>query len=348
MAENLEFDEEIIFDEEKLKESLVNEEIRSFRDEYLLLHPYDRATFYEKVGPDLRQLMYQYLSPKELAEIFPEPDQPANTREVDKLVKAFWHDGKEAWMLLHLEVQGSYQKDFARRMFEYYTRLFSKYGRPIAAIAILTAKNGNGMVAHYEDLCLWTRINYEYKTLDIPGFPDQELEGSSNPFAAVILVAKEVLLKVKDADDESDNKLLEHKLKMVRLLKDKMAIYGERKTKAILVFLNNYVSFKNPEVNRKFMEQTDQIFGKENTMGIIEQLADIKHREGVEAGRKEGVEAGRKEGAEAGRKEAAEAGLVKAARLLLMHTEYSPDKIAQLVGVDLTVVEKEKRALAKK
>ena len=70
MAENLEFTEEIIFDEEKLKESLINEEITSFRQEYLLLHPYDRAIFYEKVGPDLRQLMYQYLSPKELAEIF--------------------------------------------------------------------------------------------------------------------------------------------------------------------------------------------------------------------------------------------------------------------------------------
>lgn len=107
------------------------------------------------------------------------------------------------------------------------------------------------MLGRYEDLCLWTRVNYEYKTMNIPDYPDGDLEASKNPFAAVVMVAKEVLLKVKEAGDESDNILLEHKLKVVRLLKEKMAIYGEKKTAAILTFLNNYVSFKNPEINRK-------------------------------------------------------------------------------------------------
>src|SRR5690606_34818982 len=45
--------------------------------EYLSLHPYDRAIFYEKVTPDMRELMYFYLSPKELAEIF-------ETSEIDE------------------------------------------------------------------------------------------------------------------------------------------------------------------------------------------------------------------------------------------------------------------------
>jgi magnesium transporter len=70
MAEKDEFTEEIIFDEGKLINSLVNEDIRSFREEYLMIHPYDRAIFYEKIGQELRKLIYQYLSPKELAEIF--------------------------------------------------------------------------------------------------------------------------------------------------------------------------------------------------------------------------------------------------------------------------------------
>ncbi|WP_303967700.1 magnesium transporter [Sporosarcina ureae] len=61
---------EVVLDEDKLRRLLSDEDIHSFRQEYLVLHPYDRAIFYEEVGPELRELMYFYLSPKELAEIF--------------------------------------------------------------------------------------------------------------------------------------------------------------------------------------------------------------------------------------------------------------------------------------
>src|SRR5699024_11285080 len=61
---------EVVLDEDKLRRLLSNEDIHSFRQKYLVLHPYDRAIFYEEVGAQLRELMYFYLSPKELAEIF--------------------------------------------------------------------------------------------------------------------------------------------------------------------------------------------------------------------------------------------------------------------------------------
>ena len=63
-------DEEIIYNEEKLMETLKSKDIESFRTGFLSIHPYDRATFYRKVGPELRKDIYYYLSPKELAEIF--------------------------------------------------------------------------------------------------------------------------------------------------------------------------------------------------------------------------------------------------------------------------------------
>lgn len=70
MSEKNEHDEEVVFDEEKLKEALENEQIETFRADFLVLHPYDRATFHEKAGPELRKTIYHYLSPKELAETF--------------------------------------------------------------------------------------------------------------------------------------------------------------------------------------------------------------------------------------------------------------------------------------
>ncbi|CAM5685330.1 Magnesium transporter MgtE OS=Lysinibacillus sphaericus OX=1421 GN=LS41612_19250 PE=3 SV=1 [Lysinibacillus sphaericus] len=48
---------------------LENNEINAFRDEFLELHPYDQATFYEKVEPDIEDRP-SYLSPTEMADIF--------------------------------------------------------------------------------------------------------------------------------------------------------------------------------------------------------------------------------------------------------------------------------------
>jgi magnesium transporter len=77
MTENEEFRDEVIIDEEKLINSLEQQDIKTFRDEYLMLHPYDRAVFYEKVNEDQRKMIYYFLSPQELAEIF-------ETSEIDE------------------------------------------------------------------------------------------------------------------------------------------------------------------------------------------------------------------------------------------------------------------------
>lgn len=60
----------IEYNEENLTEALKNGDMVTFRNNYFMLHPYDRGVFYEKVDPALRKLIYHYLSPKELAEVF--------------------------------------------------------------------------------------------------------------------------------------------------------------------------------------------------------------------------------------------------------------------------------------
>ena len=53
-----------------LRELLLEEKIEPFRDHFLALLPYDQAIFYEQVGHDIRQIMYRFLSPQEMANIF--------------------------------------------------------------------------------------------------------------------------------------------------------------------------------------------------------------------------------------------------------------------------------------
>jgi len=128
---------------------------------------------------------------KELSEMYPEPVKPSNTRFADKLVKVFQRNGEENWMLCHIEVQGkTKRKDrqlFADRMFRYFYRIWDKYQKPVSAVAIFTGLDGKKMPDHFKYEYRKTRLHYEYDTISILDFTDEDLEKSDNPFAAVVL-----------------------------------------------------------------------------------------------------------------------------------------------------------------
>jgi hypothetical protein len=64
-------------------------------------------------------------------------DADLGRRLADTLVKIWRQDGSDAWVLIHVEVQGQPERDFARRMFVYYYRIFDHYDHPIMSVAIL-------------------------------------------------------------------------------------------------------------------------------------------------------------------------------------------------------------------
>jgi hypothetical protein len=100
--------------------------------------------------------------------------------------------------------------------------------------------------------------------------------------------------------------------------------YGKEKANAILSFLHNYVRFAKPETNRIFESELDLLTGKVNTMGIIEQVKQMKLEEARKEARKEGEE--------------------KMSRLfvenLLSSTDFSAKKIADLAAVSVAFVNK--------
>lgn len=70
MIEEKDNNSDVHYDESFLRMLLVEENIEAFREHFLVLHPYDQAQFYERVGPDIRQVIYLFLSPQEMAMIF--------------------------------------------------------------------------------------------------------------------------------------------------------------------------------------------------------------------------------------------------------------------------------------
>ena len=73
---------------------------------------------------------------KELQKIA--PDAKTGRRTVDKLVKVWLKDGTEIWTVVHVEIQGQQDPDFAKRMYMYNYRLFDKHDKKIVSLAVLT------------------------------------------------------------------------------------------------------------------------------------------------------------------------------------------------------------------
>ncbi|WP_216831369.1 RpnC/YadD family protein [Alkalihalobacterium elongatum] len=46
--------------------------------------------------------------------------------------------GKDTLIIIHIEPQSSYQKDFNDRMFIYFSQIYEKYRRPIVPIAVFS------------------------------------------------------------------------------------------------------------------------------------------------------------------------------------------------------------------
>ena len=65
------------------------------------------------------------------------PDGEVGRRFADKLVRVWRRGGEESWVLVHVEVQSQPDDDFARRMYTYNYRLFDRYDRVVASLAVL-------------------------------------------------------------------------------------------------------------------------------------------------------------------------------------------------------------------
>ena len=59
-----------MYDEDLLIRALHEEDLDLFRSEFVHLHSYDQAKFFSKIDEDLRNRLYHYLSPEEMAELF--------------------------------------------------------------------------------------------------------------------------------------------------------------------------------------------------------------------------------------------------------------------------------------
>ena len=253
---------------------------------------------------------FQFLD-KELEQLFPSQEIEA-PKFVDKLVKVYTKSGQEEWILVHIEVQGYDDKDFAKRMFTYFYRILDKYGKPVTAIAIFTDDNKNYHPTFYEFDFLGTKATFQFNTYKIIEQDETALLNHDNPFSIVILTVL-LALRKKTLNDE---KLYALKYSLAKnLLRKKIE---KRKIDDLLIFLQRYVTFADPEYNVKFEKEIDQLTENQKTMGIREQVLDMAKKEGIALGEERGIEKGKTE----------------VVKNLIAIGKFNTEEIANFAGVD--------------
>lgn len=144
---------------------------------------------------------YEFLD-KELAKLG--RAHAGGKRLADKLVKVWLKDGREAWLLIHLEIQGRPEKLFNRRTYIYNYRIFDRYGCEVISLVILTG-GGGARVGRYEVARWGFRLLCEFPVARITDYRgrEDELLASQNPFAWVVLAQ----LKMLEAKSNAQKKL---------------------------------------------------------------------------------------------------------------------------------------------
>ena len=228
---------------------------------------------------------YQFLD-KELNRIIKKSD--TGKRIVDKLVKVFLKDGSEKWLLIHIEIQGYRQKDFARRMFVYNYRIFDRYRREVISLALLTDTDANFRPTEYKvqrgEFLLLFRFPYK-KIIDYRGMA---LDITRNPFGLVV----QAYLKTLESEGNVSQRYRWKKqflLQLYRVGFKKETVY------ALYRFIEWMMALPDELEEQLYYEIKE--FEEGQPMSYI----TIAEKKGVQKGIKEGLQKGIKEGIQKGK-----------------------------------------------
>ncbi|MBI4870719.1 MAG: hypothetical protein HY814_04040 [Candidatus Riflebacteria bacterium] len=103
-------------------------------------------------------------------------------------------------MLVHVEVQGCKAQDLARRMYVYNYRLFDRYDRKVASLAVLTDDDPNWRPDHFAYELWGSQAGLTFPAVKLLDFAARQemLEESRNPFAVVAIAHLKALQTVGD------------------------------------------------------------------------------------------------------------------------------------------------------
>lgn len=225
---------------------------------------------------------YTFLD-KELQQVV--RDAELGQRFVDKLVQVWQLNGEEKWVLIHLEVQSYEETNFPQRMYVYHYRLFDRYNRSIASLAILGDDRPTWKPNQFSDELWGCEIKFKFPIVKLLEYSQQwtELEASSNPFATVVMAH----LKAKETRQDNQGRK-QWKVNLTKRLYEK----GYQREDIINLFrFIDWVMKLPEELENSFWQEVTQ-YEEEKKMPYITSV----ERRGIEQGLQQGLQQGKVEG----------------------------------------------------
>lgn len=207
---------------------------------------------------------------KELQKIVRDAD--VGRRYADKLVKVWTRDAREVWVLIHVEVQGDSDPDFAKRMFVYNYRIFDWRQVDVVSLGVLADTTQSFRPTAYHQERWGCELDFRFPVVKLMDWEARwdELEASDNVFALVVMAQ----IKAKTSRDAIE--MRDWKLHLVRLL------YQRGYSKAIILELFNIIDWMitlPEELTRQFREAVTKM-EEEGKMPYINSIERLAKKEG--------------------------------------------------------------------
>lgn len=200
-------------------------------------------------------------------------------RRIDIMAEVKIKDQDEL-VLVHIEPQSYYQKEFHERMFVYCSRLYEKYRKPILPIAVFSYNDLKEVPTqfriHFPSLSV---LQFNYLQLHLTKLNWRAFIQSNNPAAAALLS------KMGYTDEERVPVKLEF-LRMLSLME-----LDPAQTELIYGFFETYLML-NKEEEKQMRKEIDKL--PEEEADRILELPNSYKEEGRREGREEGMEEGKK------------------------------------------------------
>ncbi len=240
-------------------------------------------------------------------------DSESGPMRVDKLVEVVRRDGATELLLVHIEVQAQRDDDLPRRMFQYFCRIFDRFGRPPVSLAVLADPNPRWRPEPFTRCFADCSLHFQYATCKLTDLHLEPWIAAGNPVARVIEAHRMAQRTGKDVRGRRQGKL-----GLVRqLLESGMEEAGVREVMRLIHWLlalpeEEELGFRKDVRDMETSMQTKRRSTYER----------IVWQEGVERGLAQGRDEGRQEGRQEGRREGQLEGRIEgrhsAARELLL------------------------------
>ncbi|MDY7004673.1 MAG: hypothetical protein SWX82_12115 [Cyanobacteriota bacterium] len=206
-------------------------------------------------------------------------------RYADKLFQAWLLDDREIWILIHIEVQSQYDREFSQRMFIYNYRAFDLYHKPVISLAILGDENPSWRPNSYEYGLGNSQMRLDFSIVKLLDYQWEELESNNNPFAMIVMAH----LKTKSTTSNLTERE-QWKWQLVR------SLYEKGLTKFDIINLFKFIDKMMtlpPELESNFQTKINQ-YEEEQRMEFLSTIEELAMERGQQIGQERGQEIGAK------------------------------------------------------